>query len=32
MFEIKGKVNSAICYAKLVEEEAIGQIMVIRCQ
>ncbi len=27
MFEIKGKVNSAICYAKLVEEEAIGQII-----
>lgn len=27
MFEIKGKVNSAICYAKVVEEEAIGQIL-----
>ncbi|WP_167959179.1 RtcB family protein [Anaerosporobacter faecicola] len=26
MFEIKGKVNSAICYAKVVEEEAIEQI------
>lgn len=26
MFEIKGKVNSAICYAKVVEEAAIGQI------
>lgn len=26
MFEIKGKVNSAICYAKVVEEEAIQQI------
>lgn len=27
MFEIKGKVNTAVCYAKLVEEEAIGQIL-----
>ena len=27
MFEIKGKVNTAICYAKLVEQEAISQIM-----
>ncbi len=27
MFEIRGKVNTAICYAKLVEEEAIGQIL-----
>ncbi len=27
MFEIRGKVNSAICYAKVVEEEAIGQIL-----
>ena len=26
MFEIKGKVNTAICYAKVVEEEAIAQI------
>ena len=26
MLEIKGKVNTAICYAKVVEEEAIGQI------
>lgn len=26
MFEIKGKVNTAICYAKVVEEEAIEQI------
>ncbi|MCR5335148.1 MAG: RtcB family protein, partial [Synergistes sp.] len=26
MFEIKGKVNSAICYAKVVEDAAIGQI------
>ena len=26
MFEIKGKVNSAICYAKVVEQEAIDQI------
>ena len=26
MFEIKGKVNTAVCYAKVVEEEAIGQI------
>ena len=26
MFEIKGKVNTAVCYAKAVEEEAIGQI------
>lgn len=24
--EIKGKVNTALCYAKVVEEEAIGQI------
>ena len=27
MFEINGKVNTAICYAKIVEEEAIGQIL-----
>lgn len=27
MFEIKGKVNTAVCYATLVEEEAISQIM-----
>lgn len=27
MFEIKGKVNTAVCYARLVEEEAIGQII-----
>ena len=26
MLEIKGKVNTAICYAKVIEEEAIGQI------
>lgn len=26
MFEIKGKVSTAFCYAKVVEEEAIGQI------
>ena len=26
MFEIKGKVNTALCYAKVVEEEAIDQI------
>lgn len=26
MFEIKGKVNTALCYAKIVEEEAIEQI------
>ena len=26
MFEIKGKVNTAVCYAKVVEEEAIEQI------
>lgn len=26
MFEIKGKINTAICYAKVVEEEAIDQI------
>lgn len=26
MFEIKGKLNTAVCYAKVVEEEAIGQI------
>lgn len=26
MFEIKGKVNTAICYATVVEDEAIGQI------
>ena len=25
-FEIKGKVNTAICYAKVVEEDAIEQI------
>ena len=26
MFKIKGKVNTAICYAKVVEDEAIEQI------
>ena len=26
MFEIKGKVNTAVCYAAVVEEEAIEQI------
>ena len=26
MFEIKGKVNTAICYARVVEDEAVGQI------
>ena len=26
MFEIKGKINTAVCYAKVVEEGAIGQI------
>ena len=26
MLEIKGKINTAICYAKVVEDEAIGQI------
>ena len=26
MFEIKGKLNTAICYAKVVEDEAIEQI------
>ena len=26
MFEIKGKVNTAICYAKVVEDEAIEQV------
>ncbi len=26
MFEIKGKINTAICYAKVIEEEAIEQI------
>lgn len=26
MFEINGKVNTAICYAEVIEEEAIGQI------
>ena len=26
MLEIKGKINTAICYAKVVEEEAIEQI------
>lgn len=26
MFEIKGKVNTAVCYAKVIEEEAIQQI------
>lgn len=26
MFEIKGKINTAVCYAKVVEEEAIEQI------
>ena len=27
MFEIKGQINTAVCYAGVVEEEAIGQIM-----
>ena len=27
MFEIRGKVNTAVCYANLVEEEAVGQIL-----
>ena len=27
MFEIKGKVNSAICYARIVEDEAVRQIL-----
>ena len=26
MFEIKGKINTAICYANVIEEEAIEQI------
>ena len=26
MLEIKGKVNTAICYAKVIEEDAIEQI------
>ena len=26
MFEIKGKVTTAICYAKVIEDEAIEQI------
>ena len=26
MFEIKGKVNTAFCYAKVIEDEAINQI------
>lgn len=26
MFEIKGKINTAICYARVVEDEAVGQI------
>jgi len=26
MFEIQGKVNTAICYAKVVEEDAIEQV------
>ena len=26
MLEIKGKVNTAICYAKIIEDEAINQI------
>ena len=26
MLEIKGKINTAICYAKVVEQEAIDQI------
>ena len=26
MLEIKGKVNTAICYAKVIEDEAIEQI------
>ena len=26
MLEIKGKINTAICYAKVVEDEAIEQI------
>ncbi len=28
--EIKGKVNTAICYARVVEDEVIGQIDVIK--
>ena len=27
MLEIKGKVNTAICYAKVIEDEAINQIL-----
>ena len=27
MFEIKGKVNTAVCFAKVVEDEAVGQIL-----
>lgn len=26
MFEIRGKINTAVCFATVVEEEAIGQI------
>ena len=26
MFEIKGKVNTAVCFAKVIEDEAIEQI------
>ena len=26
MFEIKGEINTAVCYAKIVEDEAIAQI------
>lgn len=26
MVEIKGKVNTAICYAKVIEDEAVNQI------
>ena len=26
MFEIKGKINTAICYASVIEQEAIDQI------
>lgn len=26
MFEIKGKVNTAFCYAKVIEDEAVDQV------
>lgn len=29
LIEIKGKVNTAICYARVVEDEAIEQILII---